>query len=425
MLLEEFGTPPESKHTHIVLIGRCILDFHTGGSLVDQALERRDFVGRFHTGTHAARLGTGFRVASDDSDLLDILADRQHTAVVLEQDDGALGHFIGSRPAFGRGSRLEIAFVGRDGLNGVTHAENLPHFVVHNRFRHLSGLDRVDQGGAEIRIARHLHVESVERSTHRRMGSTPVGDRETFEAPLPAKDLVEQMLVLRAVETGDLVVGRHDGHGAAFPYDGLERLEIDLAHRTLVDDHVHAAAVHLLVVEGEVLHAGGRSGILDTLHIADAERGGQHGVFAEVFIGTSADREALDVDGRTEDDVLAAATGFRAHPHAILVGKILRPGGCEGRSGREIRGRVGGPAGRGESIGNAFLTDAERTVAVLDVLDTQTRHTFRRHIGLAVEHFDLLFKRHLRDDRIDFAVVGGQSVLRQGVGCTPRQQDAK
>ena len=232
------------------------------------------------------------------------------------------------------------------------------------------------------------------------------------------------MLVFGAVIAVNLVVGRHDGHGAAFLDHDFEGFEIDLPHGALVADDVHAAAVHLLVVEGEVLDAGGRAGILDTLYVAGAQQGGQHGIFAEILIGTAANRQTLDVDRGTQDDVFSPATGFGAHTHAVLVSKIFRPSSSQSRSCGEVSGGVRGPAGRHESVRNAFLADAERPVTVFDVLDAKARHTFGRHVGLAVEHLDFFFERQLGDDGVDFRIVARQFFLRQGLRrVAARQQD--
>ena len=257
------------------------------------------------------------------------------------------------------------------------------------------------------------------------MGSAPVGDGHAFEAPLAPENLVEQVFVFGAVVAVDLVVGRHDGHGAAFPYHDFEGFEVNLPHGALVADDVYAAAVHLLVVEGEVLDAGGRAGVLDTFHVTGSQQGGQYGILAEVLIGTSTDRQALDVDRRAEDDVFSPAACFGAHADAVLVGEVFRPGGCQGGPGGEVGGGVRGPAGRHETVRNAFFADAERSVTVFDVLDVQARNAFGRHVGLAVEHFDFLFERQLGDDGVDFRVVAGQLLLGQGLRLAACKQNGQ
>ena len=94
------------------------------------------------------------------------------------------------------------------------------------------------------------------------MCATPVRNCHTLEAPLSAEDLVVQVCVLRAVEAVYLVVGRHNAHCASLLYGSLERLEVDLAHCSLVSDHVNASAVGFLVVECVVLEADSCTGVL-------------------------------------------------------------------------------------------------------------------------------------------------------------------
>ena len=97
----------------------------------------------------------------------------------------------------------------------------------------------------------------MEHGAHGAVRAAPVGDGEALEAPLAAEDLVQQVLVLGAVVAVHLVVGRHHAHRTAFDDGALERLEVDLTEGALIELGVHAAAVGLLVVHGEVLDAHG------------------------------------------------------------------------------------------------------------------------------------------------------------------------
>ena len=62
--------------------------------------------------------------------------------------------------------------------------------------------------------------------------------------------------MLGAVRTVEPVVGGHDPERAAFAHRELERDEVELAQRALVDHRVDGVALELGVVAGEVLDRG-------------------------------------------------------------------------------------------------------------------------------------------------------------------------
>ena len=207
------------------------------------------------------------------------------------------------------------------------------------------------------------------------------------------------------------------------PHSPRRMLEVDLAQGALIDLGVHGAAVGLLVVHGEVLDAHRSALVLHTEGVLQGEGGGEDRILGQVLIGTAAYRQALDVHGRAEDDILAAEAGFRAHACTVEVGHFPGPGGSESTTGREIGGGVQFPAGGLEAVRDAFLADAERTVGIVHVGDTETFHAGRRHVGLRVQHVDLLFQGHLGDDLVDLLVIDGELVLQRAVrGARERQE---
>src|SRR5699024_2498129 len=83
----------------------------------------------------------------------------------------------------------------------------------------------------------------------------PIADDDAVKAPLAAKYVRQQKLVLGGERAVDAVVGRHHHRRLAL-FDGdLERFEIDLAQRALVYDGVDRVAERLLIVDREVLDA--------------------------------------------------------------------------------------------------------------------------------------------------------------------------
>ena len=240
-----------------------------------------------------------------------------------------------------------------------------------------SGGDGINDGLAQVVGTGHLHVEAVQHGTHGAVRAAPVGNGEALEAPLAAENLVEQVLILGAVVSVHLIIGRHHAHGAAFDDGTFEGLEVDLTQGAFVQLGVHAAAVGLLVVHGEVLDTYGGTFILHTLGVLQGQGGTQDGIFRKVLIGAAAHGQALDVHGRAQDDVLASQAGFLAHTGTVLVRQFLTPGGGEGAAGREVGGAVQRPAGALEAVRNAFLTDAESTVGIVHIGNAQALYAGR------------------------------------------------
>ena len=255
-----------------VLVARCVADFDVLAGPGPDALERRNLIKCFHAGAHTAALCLEHGVLADDGDFLHIRLDWQDS-FVLEQYDRFLSHFAGDALRFGLGGHLRVGHVVRNGFDGQADAKDLADFLVDHLFRELAGGNGIDDGLAQVIGARHLDVEAVEHRAHRAVRPAPVGDGHSLEAPLAAENLVEEVLVFGAVVAVDLVVGRHHAHRAAFFDGALERLEIDLAERALVDLDIDAAAAGLLVVDGEVLDAHGRSLVLYALGVIQRKGG--------------------------------------------------------------------------------------------------------------------------------------------------------
>src|SRR4029453_17548142 len=134
------------------------------------------------------------------------------------------------------------------------------------------------------------------------MPRTPVGDHQTFEAPLLTQDLGQQPVVLRAVGAVYLVVGTHDRPRLRGLHDPLERRQIDLAETPLIDLRTDPKSIILLVVGGIVLGRGANPLALGALHHWGGEFTGQPRIFGEILKVPPAQRGPLHIDPRAEHD---------------------------------------------------------------------------------------------------------------------------
>ena len=83
--------------------------------------------------------------------------------------------------------------------------------------------------------------------------------------------------------------------------DGLlEGGQIDLVNGTFADVDIDSKAVHLLVVQEEVLEAAGHAVGLGGLDVGHYHLAGQIGVLAHVFKGATVQWQARHVHARTE-----------------------------------------------------------------------------------------------------------------------------
>ena len=90
----------------------------------------------------------------------------------------------------------------------------------------------------------------------------------TLKAPVPAEDVLEQVLVLVGVGAVDEVVGGHDGPGLCLFDHDFKAGKIQLPQGALVQDRVTGHPAQLLAVGSKMLGAGGNAVFLDAPYIA-------------------------------------------------------------------------------------------------------------------------------------------------------------
>ena len=201
-------------------------------------------------------------------------------------------------------------------------------------------------GGDELRVGasarrRHFEVEACGQPHDTVVDGAPVAHDEPFEAPVVAQHLSEEPRVLRRVDAVDLVVGAHDRPGLRVPHDPFEAAQVDLAQRPRVDIGRHPHPVVLLVVRREVLERRADALRLDAGDEGHPERTRHDRVLREVLEVASAQRRALDVDARPEDDgdVLDRRLDAERLPDALGEREVPRRAEADG--GREAGGGNG------------------------------------------------------------------------------------
>ena len=190
------------------------------------------------------------------------------------------------------------------------------------------------------------------------------------------------------------VVGRHDGPRLAFLYGGLEGGEVDFVQRAVVYNDVGVVAVHFVVIQCEMLHAGSHAVALQSLDVGHHHAARQVGVFTHVLKVAAVERRAVDVDTGAQQHVLLAEAGFFAHALAVKEGHLGIPRGGKAGQCRESHARVVGPPGLVPLVPQHFGAHAVGAVVGPHFVDAQAGHAGTAELGLRMDNFDFLLQGH-------------------------------
>lgn len=231
------------------------------------------------------------------------------------------------------------------------------------------GVEVVDRQGATIDRIADLGIPGALRAGHLEVHAgvepegavrrrVPVAHHHAVEAPALAEHPGEQGAGLAHVLAVDPVVRRHEGPGARLADHDLEPGQVELVERALVDHRIDAHAVVFLVVGHEVLGAGTHALGLDAAHHGGSEMAGEKGIFGEVLEVAAPGGVALQVEGRSEDDVDPVAVCLGPERGADLPGQRDVPARAE----RDRRRKAGGRRRPGEREVIAVVGGGAQTV---------------------------------------------------------------
>ena len=122
--------------------------------------------------------------------------------------------------------------------------------------RHLAVLDRLHESLAPRPAGpRHHEVEPAVGGRRGGLRGEPVGHEQAGPAPLPLQDPVVDVVLLGGRHPVHVVVRRHHRPRVGVLDGDLERQQVELAERAVVDDAVHGVALGLGLVRDQVLEA--------------------------------------------------------------------------------------------------------------------------------------------------------------------------
>ena len=293
------------------------------------------------------------------------------------------------------------------------HAKDAPDLVVQRVAADRSGFDRVLQLNIELHAGPgHFQVLSAVGRADGIVYAAPIRNREAAEAPFAFEDLVDQEIVGRAVQTVQLVVGRHDGPRVGLLHRRLERGQVDFAQDALVDLDVDGEPIPLLVVAREVFRGRADAPALDTFHVAHGDPRSQIRVFAERLEVAPVERRAADVDAGPQQDVEALAARFLGQRNADALHQFGIPGRRHADAG-------------GEATALAAVAHAVRTVGDLDAGNSERRNRMRHPRVLAGHHGDLVIQSHLIEETLDTIFLIGRPNISSGERKTEEKEQGE
>ena len=244
----------------------------------------------------------------------------------------------------------------------------------------------------------HLDVEPRGRRLERRVRAPPVRHDDPVELPLVLQDGAEQLRVLGTVDAIQLVVGGHDRPRPGLADRRLERRQVDLAQRALVDLGADGHPLVLLVVAGEVLHAAPDATGLHGGDVGDGDARAQVGVLGEGLEGAAGERRARDAHGRTEEEMDAFRAGFGSQGRAIAGDEVDVP--------RRPRRHAAGESER-PALADALPAHARGTVGHLERTEPDMLDGRQVPDVNAGGERRLLGGAELGDDALGACVLGG------------------
>ena len=301
--------------------------------------------------------------------------ERQEAVVILQQHHGLARdlprQLVVGGPVIFR-TRILLQCLG----GAVDQVEDRIHGLIQHRFIQRAAAHRFHQLGIIDAVARgHLQVLTGLNPADAVILRAPVGYNDALKAPLFTQDIIEQALILRAVDPIQQVIGRHDRPWLGLPDRPLKRGQINLAQRALIHDGLGDIAARLLAVGREVLQRGPHALGLHARDIGRRHLTGEVGVLGKILKVPAAQGGALDVGPRPEDDAHALAERLLAERLAHPADQIAVPGAPRGDR-------------RGETGGRDALIQAE--VVALALLLAQAVGAVRHHDGRNAQAFDAL-----------------------------------
>ena len=217
---------------------------------------------------------------------------------------------------------------------GEHHIQQLIHTHIHFLFGDAAILHGFDQLVRAVTAGgRHLQMASCAHSLGKVIVCAPVGNDKAVKAPVIPQDLLQKVGIFIGIDTVDHVIGGHDGLRVPFLHGDFKIGQVNLTQSTFIHHRVGCHAPQLRVVGSKVLRACGNPVSLDAADIACSHLTCKVGIFREILKVSPAERIALDVEARPQQDTHILARRLCPEMLTQLLAEGRIPGVCHGRSG--------------------------------------------------------------------------------------------
>ena len=287
--------------------------------------------------------------------------------------------------------------------------QDAEHLVVDEGLVDVPGPDRLEQGVAPraepLGGSRHGQVQRGPGGRLGGPGGRPVRHDQPVIAPLVVQDVAQQR-AFRHRRPVDPVVGGHHRPGACLAHDRLERRQVELAQRPLVDADVHGHPLGLRVVADEVLDRGADPLALQAAHVGDPDPRGEQRVLGEALEVPAAVRGPVQVHRGSEQHVHALAPRLGGQQPADRRYPVAVPGGGQRRRRWHVR--------RGVPLVPGLAADPGRAVGGHDPAQAGAGFGVKSPEVRAGQQPDLLLEGEPGDPAPQVRLVDGCSSRRAG-----------
>ena len=231
---------------------------------------------------------------------------------------------------------------------------------------HLSTAHGGDHVGSEGPAGSwHLEVQPGTQRRGRLGHGEPVRHDQSLKTPLLTQDVEQELRLLGQPAAVEPVVRGHDGQSPALANGHLEREEVQLAERPLVNDRVDGAALEFGVIAHEVLDRGKDAVRLDPPHVAGGQTTREQWVLGIALEVAAGQGRPVEIDRRRQQAPTAAIERFLADQRAQALGRRRVPGGADGRAAGYADG------GRSPASGQPAASCSRRPVGDVHLRDVQ------------------------------------------------------
>ena len=153
-----------------------------------------------------------------------------------------------------------------------------------------------------------FHVKTIGNGLVGIMHASPIRNYNTVKSPFSFQYIIEQILVMTAMLPFIQIVGTHDSPYLTLLHSSLECRQVNFIQSTVINNDIRGMTIHLMVVQGKMLHTSCNSIQLYTFNVRNYHTGCQVRVLTHVFKITPIERCPINIYTWTQKHSLVTVT---------------------------------------------------------------------------------------------------------------------